>query len=280
MADDKKEHEPKANKSQSPGAAYTNALEDIYAEKGIRRSDVIVRFVSLKNFLRMVEYRSNVLARVSTWPDVYEGFVLRLSYSDCDVAHLLKGFYGQCWTKRKSDSEVLWNARCPSGYGVCLKSTVAKLAKSIVAQCSSEEEIAGIGRLDAVEYEEEPDGSPFAQSDMVKVREVFSCPATLLDSFFLKRYEFNDECEVRVILNLPQDAHKDVMQRSYRGDLLSYGFDRPEDFIDEVMFHPAMQPDLCECLKCLLQRKGWDKVKIGRSRLYDLPRAELKLFEE
>lgn len=268
------------DKSLSYGAPYTNALNDSYAKGGLQPDDVIVRFVSLENFWHMVESHSNVLARVSTWQDVYEGFVLRLPYLDCDVAHTLKGFYGQCWTKRMSDSEVLWNARCPSGYGVCLKSTVAKLAKSIVAQCSSEEEIAGIGRLDAVEYEEEPDGSPFAQFDMAKVRGVFSCHATLLDSFFRKRYEFNDECEVRVILDLPQDAHKDVMQRSYRGALLSYGFDRPEDFIDEVMFHPAMQPDLCECLKCLLQKKGWDKVKIGRSRLYDLPRATLKLFEE
>ena len=267
------------DKSLNHGPAYANALDDSYAKRGLRRDDVIVRFVSLENFLRMVESRSNVLARVATWRDVYEGFVLRQSYSDCNVAHLLKDFYGQCWTKRASDSEVMWNARCPDGYGVCMKSTVAKLAHSIVAQCSSAEEIAGIGRLDAVEYEKKPNSSPFAQPDIAMVRKAFTCHPALLASFFEKRYEFSDEHEVRVILDLPPNAHKKVMQRSYHGDFLFYRFDKPEDLLNEVIFHPSMRSDLCECLKCRLQKNGWNNVKIGRSNLYDLPRTAMKLFK-
>ena len=261
------------------GAAYTNALNGQYARTGIKATDTIARFLSLENFLKMVCDRSNVLARVMTWRDVYEGFVLRLSYSDCDVAALLGDFYGQCWTRRKSDSEVLWSARCPNGYGVCLKSTIDKLANSVVAQCCSADAIAGCGRLDAVAYEKIPTDYSCRKPNAKKVRTVLSNHATLLDSFFVKRYEFNDENEVRVIIDLPSKISQNVMRRSYKDNLLSYNLARPEDFVDEVIFHPTMRQELCECLKCHLGKNGWSKVKIRRSHLYDLPKGTLKLFE-
>ena len=261
------------------GPANTNALNGQYAKKGLQPNDVIVRFLSLENFLRMVASRCNVLARVATWKDVYEGYVLRLSYSDCNVANLLKDFYGQCWTKRKTDSEVLWNARCSNGYGVCLKSTVGKLAKSITDQCSPPAAIAGIGRLDAVTYDKRPTDYSLVRSSIKGIRKVFSDHAALLGSFFQKRYEFNDENEVRVILDLPKKNFKKHMKRDYRGDLMFYKFNRPEDFVDEVVFHPLMDNSLCERIKLCLQCKGWNKVKIGRSHLYDLPKETLKIFE-
>lgn len=267
------------SKCMNSGPACTNALNGQYAKNGLRPNDTIVRFLSLDNFLRMVESQSNVLARVTTWKDVYEGLVFRLQYSDCNVADLLKDFYGQCWTKRKSDSEVLWHARCPNGYGVCLKSTVGKLAKSITAQCTSDVAIAGIGRLDVVTYDRNQKDYSDTKPDVKKVRGVLSNHATLLGSFFEKRYEFNDESEVRVILDLPQGKFADVMRRTYCGDLLLYQFEKPECLVDEVVFHPAMNSMLCECLKCHLQKNGWNNVRCGQSHLYDLPKGALKLLD-
>lgn len=261
------------------GPANTNALNGRYAKKGLQRDDIIVRFLSLENFLRMVASRCNVLARVATWKDVYEGYVLRLLYPDCNVADLLRDFYGQCWTKRKTDSEVLWNARCPNGYGVCLKSTVGKLAKSITDQSSSADKIAGIGRLDAVVYDKKSMAYSLVRPSIKNIREVFSDHTTLLGSFFQKRYEFNDENEVRVILDLPKNKFKGLMKRDYRGDLMSYKFNSPEDLVDEVVFHPLMDVLICERIKLCLYCKGWNKVKIGRSPLYNLPKGTLKLFE-
>lgn len=261
------------------GPAYTNALIDKYALKGLTRDDVIVRFLSLENFLRMVNSQCNVLARVATWKDVYEGYVLRLSYQDCNVANQLQDFYGQCWTKRKTDSEVLWNARCPNGYGVCLKTTVGKLAKSITAQCSSADDIGGVGCLDAVVYDKTPVDYSHKKPNAENIRDFLSNHQALLRSFFLKRYEFNDENEVRVILDLPQNAHGRIMQRTYSGDLMFYKLNRPEDFVDEVMFHPLMDDLLCDRIKLCVQCKGWNNVKIERSHLYDLPKGTLTLFE-
>lgn len=261
------------------GPANTNALNGQYAKKGLKSNDVIVRFLSMENFWRMVNGQCNVLARVATWKDVYEGYVLRLSYSDCNVADLLKDFYGQCWTKRKTDSEVLWNARCPNGYGVCLKSTVEKLAKSITAQCPPSAAIAGIGRLDAVTYDKRPTDYSLVRPNIKNIRKVFSDHTTLLGSFFQKRYEFNDENEVRVILDLPKKKFTGLMKRDYCDDLMFYRFKSPKDLVDEVVFHPLMDASLCERIKLCLQCKGWNEVKIGRSHLYDLPKETLKLFE-
>lgn len=267
-------------KCMSKGAAVTNALCNQYAKgKGkIKSTDVIVRYLSLDNFMRMTENRCNVLARVSTWQDVYEGLVLRLQYDDCDVANLLKDFYGQCWSLRSTESEVLWNARCPNGYGVCIKSTVGKLAQSIARNCSSEEAIAGIGRLDAVRYAEDRINNSNAVLDGAAIRHAFSGRPALLDTFFEKRFEFMDEKEIRVILDLPSGAHEKVMRRTYKGDLLFYKFDQPEDFLDEVVFHPSMNKVLCECITCHLQKNGWGKVMIGQSHLYDLPSAVFSLL--
>lgn len=261
------------------GPANTNALNGQYAKKGLQPNDVIVRFLSLENFWRMVNSQCNVLACVATWKDVYEGYVLRLSYSDCNVADLFKDFYGQCWTKRKTDSEVLWNARCPNGYGVCLKSTVGKLAKSITDRCSSVAAITGVGRLDAVTYDKNPIDYSRMRPSIKGIRKVFSGHIALLGSFFQKQYEFNDENEVRVILDLSRKNLKGIMQRVYRGDLMFYRFNNPEDFVDEVVFQPLMDSSLCERIKQFLHCKGWNKVKIGRSHLYDLPKETLKLFE-
>lgn len=259
------------------GPIVTNALCDEYAKEGVKQTDVIVRYLSLDNFLHMVEKQCNVLARVSTWQDVYEGLVLRLTYTDCDVANLLKDFYGQCWSLHNTESEVLWNARCPNGYGVCIKSTIGKLAQSIVRN-GPKKAFAGIGRLDAVRYAEGCINNTNVVRDENAIRQTFSNHSALLDTFFVKRSEFNDEKEIRVILDLPSGAHENVIHRTYEGDLLLYEFGEPEDFLNEVVFHPSMNKSLCDCITCHLQKNGWGNVGIGRSHLYDLPDAVFSLL--
>lgn len=274
-----------AKKALEYGPAVTNALNGEYAkeEGNIRETDTIVRFLSVKHFLFMVKKGCNVLTRVTTWKDVYEGWVLRLQYTDCNNASdLLKNYYGQCWSLRETDSELQWNARCPNGSGVCLKSTVGKLAKSITDQCSSRDDIAGIGRLDKITYDDQPNDFSTMNLDGKSISKFFSTPSVILNSFFSKRYEFNDEHEVRVVLDLPENTHNDVMKRFYQenGNLLLYKFGHPEEFIDEVVFNPQMSEGKCNCLKSFLERSGWGKVKIGRSRLYELPKQTFTLFRD
>lgn len=278
-----KELQDAAKESLGYGPAVTNALNREYAkeEGNLRETDTIVRFLPIEHFLCMVVTGCNVLTRVTTWKDVYEGWVLRLQYNDCNnVSDLLKNYYGQCWSLRESDSELQWNARCPNGSGVCLKSTIGKLAKSITDQCSSKEAIAGIGRLDKITYVGKPEDYSTMKFDGKSILNFFSNPYFNLDSFFSKRYEFNDEYEVRVVLDLPENTHTDVMKRVYHenGDLLFYKFGHPEEFIEEVIFNPQMCETQCNCLKSFFEKNGWGKVKIGRSRLYELPKQTFTLF--
>ena len=280
-----KELQDAAKESLGYGPAVTNALNREYAkeEGNLRETDTIVRFLSVEHFLYMVKTGCNVLTRVTTWKDVYEGWVLRLQYNDCNnVSDLLKNYYGQCWSLRESDSELQWNARCPNGSGVCLKSTVGKLAKSITDQCSSRDDIAGIGRLDKITYNDQPKDYSTMNLAGKRMSKFFSNLSFNLDLFFSKRYEFNDEHEVRMVLDLPENTHNDVMKRVYQGNgnLLFYKFGHPEEFIDEVIFNPKMCETQCNYLKCFLERSGWDKVKIGRSRLYELPKQTFTLFHD
>lgn len=280
-----KELQDAAKESLGYGPAVTNALNGEYAkeEGNLRETDTIVRFLSVEHFLYMVKTGCNVLTRVTTWKDVYEGWILRLQYTDCNnVSDLLKNYYGQCWSLREADSELQWNARSSNETGVCLKSTVGKLAKSIMDQYSLKEKIIGIGRLDKITYDDQPKDYSTMKFDRKSILSFFSNPYFILNSFFSKRYEFNDEHEVRMVLDLPENTHNDVMKRVYKenGDLLLYKFGHPEEFIDEVIFNPKMCETQCNYLKCFLERSGWDKVKIGRSRLYELPKQTFTLFHD
>lgn len=280
-----KELQDAAKESLGYGPAVTNALNREYAkeEGNLRETDTIVRFLSVEHFLYMVKTGCNVLTRVTTWKDVYEGWILRLQYTDCNnVSDLLKNYYGQCWSLREADSELQWNARSSNETGVCLKSTVGKLAKSIMDQYSLKEKIIGIGRLDKITYDDQPKDYSTMKFDGKSISEFFSDTFSILNSFFSKRYEFNDEHEVRMVLDLPENTHNDVMKRFYQenGDLLLYKFGHPEEFIDEVIFNPKMCETQCNYLKCFLERSGWDKVKIGRSRLYELPKQTVTLFHD
>ena len=71
----------------------------------------ITRMMRAEHFLAMIDSSRNYLPRILKWQDVYECYATRLKIRNCKVSNLLRDYYGQCWSFRTEESELLWNAR-------------------------------------------------------------------------------------------------------------------------------------------------------------------------
>lgn len=233
----------------------------------------IYRYLPYHYFLQMVERRVNVFAHFSRWEDPYEAFVLR---SELTSDSMLKDgrernrlysvfgrLYGQSWTLRGSESDVLWRAYCERGQGVRIKSTVGNL-------------IAGIRRISK-------DG---VDIDFVRVSKIQYCERERLyrrfngcrrnvgindvhfiDTLFIKRTEFKDEEEVRIVLAAGAGSPDDD-GLCCDSSLLRVEID-PERFIKDVYVDPCMDNRLFDQIMCRVKNKS--DIPVRKSDLYEWP---------
>lgn len=223
----------------------------------------IMRFMSRKRFLEMIKNCRNTLMHVSTWPDVYEGLIYKQKYFTMDnnkvkcpvsLAKVYRDFFGQCWTKAKYDSELLWNARCPNKDGVCIKTTYGRLSKSM-AQTMPAKYLSACCRLDKVVYRNE------AQLNR-RIREIavnaLSSPSSLIDLFFVKRSSFRDENEVRLMYIYDSSGSNSPLTRNFyaKTELVQYEISK-DTFLTEVVLDPRMSADECQEIKCEVCKANW-----------------------
>lgn len=120
-----------------------------FLEEGLLPSTPVLRFVRLDHVKDMLERRFNVLARVTSWKDNYEGIMRAFRYEHDSLRDFWNSYYGQSWTLTKYDSELLWNARSHDKNYVCLRSTVGRLVRSVlrVADVEKVKSACSIGRV-------------------------------------------------------------------------------------------------------------------------------------
>lgn len=96
------------------------------------------RYLSLERFISLLQIGGLPLTRVDRFHDAFEGSVSRgvvehpfnaerresLGQMRADMRH---GSYASCWHGNEDESEAMWRLYCPSGLGVALQTTYAKL---------------------------------------------------------------------------------------------------------------------------------------------------------
>ena len=255
----------------------------------------ILRFTTVDNLQKMLRSRTNYLAPVLSWKDVYEGLTRKVTFLDqnknkIDVSQIMTSFYGQCWTLSKYDSELLWNARCSekAQNGACIQTTFGKLVSNF---------IHGIGMIAF------NGGSIFARADRVqylnkvafeqKLNTLFTsinnssglslASPELLDHLMVKRESFSDEQEVRLIVDSsvikgPSSDFFDPQKFSLGVSGITYSV-CPRDFLDEIILDPRIEWRKMIALKAMLEddinHYGWRSngcpLKVRQSDLYDKP---------
>lgn len=249
------------------------------------RDSVLLRFMSKKYFLDMINNSCNTLMHVSTWSDVYEGLIYKLKYylkdnngvyQSTSLNSLYKYYYGQCWSLLPYASEVLWNARCRKGDGVCIKTTVGKLAANITAVM--EPKWVGVAcDLKRVKYRSSRGVKSFVNqmSNQQVANAIQSSFPGLMGLFFVKRNEFSDEKEVRLLVSDPQQGAF-VAGNS----LVSYKVDKT-NFLEEVILDPRMGRKTVSQIKKVVSKVGWlcngQSLKVTQSDLYDFPPKDVYL---
>ena len=197
----------------------------------------------------MVQNRLLTINRISSWPDVYENYMLKQDYylqngTPIDVINQTAGIYGQCWTYLP-ESDAMWRIYSPTLDTIRIKTTVEKLYDALY---QNDHNMADT-YIGLVRYELQADIdrnvqllSPIDSGDFLK---------EVIKGAFVKRMEFEHEKEVRIVRML------DTQQTLRSGALLQFLI--PADFIDEFCIDPRadatqvakminmMSHDGCDC---------------------------------
>ena len=218
----------------------------------------IYKFMPLQYTLAMVQNNQLTINRISSWPDVYENYMLQQNYylndgTPIDVINQADGIYGQCWTYLK-ESDAMWRIYSPQIDTIRIKTTVEKLYDALY---QNDHNMADT-YIGLVRYESQNDIdsyvqglSPLDPGDFLK---------EVINGAFVKRLEFDHEKEVRIVRML------DSQQTRQSGALLQ--FPVLPDFIEEFCIDPRADANLVANLTNQLTTLGVPANKICQSQLY------------
>ena len=113
-------------------------------------------------------------------------------------------FYGQCWTFNDANTELQWKAHSTDGYGVCLKTTVERIKKALIGLDELENppscvigeiQYKKLSAIRRIVEDMSRKHSPDAKIGRVTEN-------GLISFLFLKREEYQDENELRIMVNV------------------------------------------------------------------------------
>lgn len=255
-----------------------------YAGK-FQRDTPILHFIKKKYFLKMLLTGQNTLMHVSTWEDVWEGFIFKLKYelsgNPLSLERVYQDFFGQCWSMCRYPTEILWHARCPDNDGVCLMTTVGQLAQSILVSIPPKW-IQYSFALNAVKYYGRGKLKRFVKSFCQSSQQVSTTifdPQALKRLFFIKSNEFADEQEVRLLFLAPGSPIQSFM--SCKKSSCSYPING-KGFLNAVLVDPRMSKSEYQSIQRAVKQSGWttasgNPLKIRQSSMYQFPNWVVKL---
>lgn len=255
-------------------------LKNLLVDSGFD-SKYVWRHTSLVHFLKMLKNKQNVLSHVSKWKDPFEGVIFKSKYVDehdnpVNVENVYSRFFGQCWTFEDADNELLWNARSPNGYGICVKTSVKNLKSALLGFTDVERPPAVVigmiqyKKMDAIRHLIHEMGRRHSKTDALGRLS----DNGVISLFFLKRDSFRNEKELRIVVNVGNirenqdctEAFHIVRDRFGGPNIVSYPI-CATNFIEEVILDPRMSPDIRVFIESVRAENGWS-FKITDSKLY------------
>lgn len=237
---------------------------------GVSPDTPIFRYMDIDNFYRLLDSGKNALAHISKWEDPFEGFVFKGEIhspdlkADIDLIQIYSLYYGQCWTLEPYESDMRWRACGQRGRLVRISSTPKQVydsLRSILPQnrlhCSCQ--------MGTVQYEDESEIKDLMTRE--KRGDIISDNKVAEDLLFVKRREFEEEKEFRIILNV---AHYKLNSNlKLENGMASYEFDFCK-CVNQVLADPCMTNHDFNHLRCRVAMKC-PSLPIERSTLFNWP---------
>ena len=225
---------------------------------GIEENAPIYKFMPLNYVLLMVQNNLLTINRISSWPDVYENYMLKQQYQLQDgtpvgVVHQTDGVYGQCWTLCP-ETDAMWRIYSPNMDAVRIRTTVSKLYDALYL---SDHNMADtfIGKVryrPQADIENEVQSlSPLSPGQFIK---------EVARRAFDKRLEFSHEDEVRIVKILDSAA------AAASNALIQFPIGA--DFIEEFCIDPRADTALASNIQNSLMGIGVQAGLIVQSPLY------------
>ncbi|HLQ25723.1 MAG TPA: DUF2971 domain-containing protein [Acidiferrobacterales bacterium] len=226
------------------------------------RAGFVYRIISVDQLFELFEKKQNVLVKPKKWEDPFENFILRskvkLSTGDVATLGVRDQFFGQCWTLH-SASDAMWRIYSPNANAVRIRSTVRKLADSLIHACGALSYVeAFIGKVKylpnkrLIEYANNAfNGATIPYSKM------------FAQTLLVKRPAFKHEREVRLLLCLQDES-------LIENDLYAYAVDA-HTLIDQIMIDPRLPEKDANLLRDKIIAKTTFKGPVKRSLLYAAP---------
>lgn len=227
----------------------------------LKESDLdkpIYRYISIDRLLQYLQTNQNVLVKPFKWKDPFENYISKLvinhnEYNENPV--YLMGFkhtfFAQCWTLKK-ECDLMWKSNIPNCIGVQLKTTIRKLINSISKQTISQIKFK-TGKtpkvfVGKVKYIPKTKLLDVGFIDWEKIAKTKPDKEEVLKTLFVKRKEFSNEKEVRIVLNTNivyniKDIN-DLMQIPYICSNDTNGF---KELIDQIVIDPRVNENLFLC---------------------------------
>ncbi len=222
----------------------------------------IYRIISLERLLELFVTGTNTLVKPALWEDVFENFILkspvRLRSGEIVEYNYYDRMYGQCWTLHQA-SDAMWRIYSLHQNGLRVRTTIRKLAESLVAAQRSLPEVkCCVGK---VQYLSDKALMHIANTTFddsgIGIEEIFR-------SLLVKRTAFIHEKEVRVI-------YQELDDNAFSCDLYRYPVD-PHQLIDQIMIDPRRSYEEFKMIKEIILKTTGFKGEIKRSLLYTLPK--------
>ncbi|WP_419879195.1 DUF2971 domain-containing protein [Brevibacillus centrosporus] len=214
---------------------------------GVDDNTELYRYMTLPQFMAIIENRSLYLPNISDWEDTWEAALLKTptqisgktvlpSYSSWEDMH------GQCWTL-SSESDALWRIYSPNREGIMVKTTAKKFKKI------SEFKRALLGKVRYTDFSNHEEFN--GQSD--------------LELALYKRKAFIHEQEVRLLTSKYMILSSDTDTPAISVNI------NPFEFIEEIVIDPRAKTWFVDIVQKYCSRAGFEIIP-KRSALYEFDR--------
>ena len=255
--------------------------------KNIKDSELdhpIYRIFTIDRFLDLIKTSENVLVNPRLWDDPYENILRNIEYvkesDEFKKSYNLpvdKCVYGQCWSLIY-DNDLLWRTYAPNRNGVMIQSTYRKLFNSLYNSQQfkkiKQEYVEPIIVDEETEFQREIDftvGKINYLSKKQIIDKLKSSNINYFDTLLFKRKEFQDEREVRILLNNLPDYMDQIL--ILQDDIFKYDIEINE-LIDRVIFDARMSKIHYKAIYDYIRNLGYEN-NITKLDTYDLPDEEI-----
>jgi hypothetical protein len=240
----------------------------------------IYRVFALEKLLTSLNENQLFFVKPRCWDDPYEAFLLKQLIWASDgsdnypfLDEIKETVYGQCWTFL-NESNFLWKIYAPNFDGVIAKSTIRKIIKLFLDSAHG----GGQFYLGKVKYmPEQKIKELYENKDTVNQLFTVDALKIIIDSLLVKREEFRQEEEIRLIYHDPNYIIKEneIMKSGYSFDRLHLF----NDLTEELVLDPRIDSIRADSITRLIQKLGY-RNPIRKSMLFEQPFLKLRIAKQ